>query len=292
MSILFIRFPLDIKPAIPLRSFTQQSSDSPQTVLYIGMSSPARPENAIFEIADGNVIHYICQSDNYLTERDFDGELSPPEPVGSAKKGTAGAHLILQNKRAIYCLDEGNILQDFEFDEDTAEWTPGQLASFGVEAAPDTKFATVAHPEDETIYVFSQGSSGQIQALRGEHDWWGIVVGLPLTDPLPGASIHAVSVKGAIRVFYAHRDNSVHELVLLEDGTWRDSQVPLTDSASPKSHIVAWVESDECFLRFADGNGSAWVLKDGELVLVGRLTENGFQPEGDAEGHGPKELKW
>lgn len=53
------------------------------------------PANSIAQIEDGDTMHYICQTGSELTERDFDGELSPPELLGSANPGTPGTYLLL-----------------------------------------------------------------------------------------------------------------------------------------------------------------------------------------------------
>lgn len=59
------------------------------------MAPNMRPENAILEITDDEVVHYIFQDGNVLTERDLDGgELLPPEEVGTAKTGTAAAYIV------------------------------------------------------------------------------------------------------------------------------------------------------------------------------------------------------
>lgn len=198
----------------------------------------SRPKNAIFEIAEGTTVHYACQNGNELEERDFDGELSPPEPIGPAKWGTSGNYIIFEDKvcldagyvpiytrhtkpkkRTVYCLDERNKPQDFEYDEDIGEWVPGELASVNVDNAPETQISAV-RAKDGTVYVFVQRSSGEIQALSaGENGRWSFISELPVTRALPGGSLHSISVKEAIHLFYAHRDNSIHKLSL-EDGAW------------------------------------------------------------------------
>lgn len=61
-------------------------------------NQPIAPENIIAQIQDGETTHYICQNGSELTERSFDGELSPPELLGTARPGTSGAYLLLGDK--------------------------------------------------------------------------------------------------------------------------------------------------------------------------------------------------
>lgn len=128
-------------------------------------------------------------------------------------------------KRTIYCLDQRNNPQDFSYDEDTGEWEPGELASVNVDAAPETGISAV-RTQDDIVYVFYQGLSGEIQALSARQDEsWSFVLGLPSTNPLPGASLHSISVRDVIHLFYAHMDNSIHKLSL-ENGTWSGQSNP------------------------------------------------------------------
>ncbi|KAL2826483.1 hypothetical protein BDW59DRAFT_161001 [Aspergillus cavernicola] len=263
------------------------------------------PENAILEIEDNDVVHYICQDGNVMTERDFDdGELLPPEDVGTAQRGTAAAYVVQgEGKRAIYCIkaQEEDILQDFEFDDEDGMWVYGQLSEFGIRVLPGTKLAAVQIEEHSTL-VISQAVSGVIQAVRRDfrEDGWQPVSGLPHTQPLPGSSIHALRVDDMVVALYAHQDCSIHELSLV-NGEWRvnevasstERQIPGTEGEFPKSHISAAVADDGGYtLRFADETGAAYVMDNGEAILVGRITDDGFQKLHDAEGHGPKELKW
>lgn len=191
------------------------------------------PEGAISHIAGGDAIHYVIQTDTELIERDFDGEIGPGELVGSAKEGTAGTYVLLGEnvrllhrglahalgcmlickQRAFYCLNDENILQDFEFLSDTGEWTPGQLSMAKVVAAPNTKVAGT-YTNGGSIYIFYQDPSGQIQSVsNGAGSHWQSLIGLPSTTPVDGASIYAISMNDSIHVFYAHKDNSIHALV-------------------------------------------------------------------------------
>lgn len=165
--------------------------------------------------------------------------------------------------------------------------------------------------EDCTIFVFIQDRSGQIQAVFKQQldDQWQVVTDLPPTEPFTTAPIYAISLDDTVHAFYGHRDSSIHELVLV-DGVWHgellyiyvsngyaindmiDREVPSTGGGLPKSHISAIIMDDRFFLQFADSSGSAFVLKDGKALPVGRMTEYGFREFNDAEGHGPKELKW
>lgn len=120
-------------------------------------------------------------------------------------------------KRAFYCLNEENTLQDFEYAD---EWVAGQLSTSGFVAAPNTQI-TATRTKQDGIQVFYQGPSGEIQSIStAAGGGWQPSRGLPSTQPLDGASVYAIYVKDVIRMFYAHQDNSIHELVC-SGSTWR-----------------------------------------------------------------------
>lgn len=252
------------------------------------------PEGAISHIAGGDAIHYIIQTDTELIERDFDGEIGPGELVGSAKEGTAGTYVLLGENRAFYCLNDENILQDFEFLSDTGEWTPGQLSMAKVVAAPNTKVAGT-YTNGGSIYIFYQDPSGQIQSVsNGAGSHWQPLIGLPSTTPVDGASIYAISMNDSIHVFYAHKDNSIHALIL-SGNKWSDAKEPLTDAGSAKSYIFAVVDDDGYSLEFRDAEKKLYILEDSKLTYMGWFTEEGkFRRPTDAEGsgRGPRRCRW
>ena len=72
-----------------------------------------------------------------------------------------------------------------------------------------------------------------------------------------------------------------------------EHQIAGTRSKHRKRHISTSAAEDGGYtLRFADETGAAYVMDNGEAILVGQITDNGFRKLHDAEGHGPKELKW
>jgi hypothetical protein len=97
-------------------------------------------------------------------------------------------------------------------------WRDGQLAQLQVQAAPDTGLAAIKTGEDYTK-VFFQSPSGKLQCvLTSQGGGWRLSSELPDTDPLPGASVYAIEVNTIPHVFFAHRDNSIHELIMGSDG--------------------------------------------------------------------------
>jgi len=251
-----------------------------------------RPEDVLFERADGDITHYICQSGDELTEKTFDGGMGPTLTVGSAKGGTHGTYVLLGDNRAIYCLGDGNTLKDFEYDAEEWEWTEGRLAQSGVMSAPATEIAAV-NTHQNYVEIFFQGPSGDLQSIfTSGGGAWQASKTLPQTKPLQGASISAIEVNGFVHVFYAHQDCSIHELVL-EKGEWSDTKVPCTDGNSPKSNITAYAEGAGYSLQFCDAEGTVFALADGELAVVGKVTKDGFKKSSDAEGNklGPRVRK-
>lgn len=59
------------------------------------VTSAKVPENAIFDIEIGGIVHYICQHGDELTEETYDGQMNAPLPVGSAQPGTHGTYVLL-----------------------------------------------------------------------------------------------------------------------------------------------------------------------------------------------------
>jgi len=249
-------------------------------------SSVNPPENALFstETSDGETTHFICQSSGRLTEETFEDGWDAPLPVGSAKAGTNGCYVLLgEGQRTIYCQGEDDILKDYVFDPDDWEWKEGRLAQLRVQAAPGTSLAAI-NTAKGYIEVFFESSSGMLQSISaGEGGSWKFSTNLPNTNPLPGASIYAITANAVPHVFYAHRDCSIHELVL-RAGKWSDEIIVPTAGNSPKSEIFATVREDSDYtLQFCDENGTLFVLAEGALVEVGTVTDNGFKMNKDAQ---------
>jgi hypothetical protein len=247
----------------------------------------AAPENAIAQIKDGETTHYICQTGNELTERDFDGQLSPPELLGTAKLGTTGTYVLLGEKRAFYCLGEDDILQDFWYDDNTGEWMSGKLAAIKAVASPDAEIAATC-TADDSIYVFFQNpTGGGIQSVHtiNHGEKWQSASDIPPTQAVSGPSIYAMTLQNTIHVFYTHEDNFIHELVF-NDGKWTDQSVPFSKTDSQKSCIVATPSEDgEKFtLQFTNTEGEVYALLDDELTLMGRYINGVFQKDKGAEG--------
>ncbi|KAF3925900.1 hypothetical protein ABW20_dc0104902 [Dactylellina cionopaga] len=248
------------------------------------------PENAIAEIQDGETTHYICQDGAELTERSFDGELGPPELLGSALSYTPSTYLLLEDeRRAFYCLNEDGALQDFLFDPEEGEWQPGQLAALGTKAAADAELAAVCTP-DATIQLFFQSLDGAIHFLSCDRDGeWSAHNNLPSTDPSDGASLYSININGSTRVFYSGRDNFIHELV--GDGEWADNTLAGTETASSKLSIAASPFDDNYVLQFTTAEHEVYAIQEGKKVLVGRYINGVFKKDQSAEGYnqnGPK----
>lgn len=71
-----------------------------------------------------------------------------------------------------------------------------------------------------------------------------------------------------------------------------DREVPSTRLESPITSVASVIQDFKPVLRFVDSSGYAFVLRDGKAECVGIITKEGFRKLNDAEGHGPKELKW
>jgi len=250
------------------------------------------PANVIAQIEDDDeeTTHYICQTGSELTERDFDGGLSPPELLGRAYPGTPGTYLLLGDKRAFYCLNEKHFLQDFCFDDVEGSWKPGQLARLGAEGALDSEIAA-AVAADGSIYVFYQSPSRAIRSLHCDLDGeWRSANDLPSTQPSDRVSIYAMTMDNTIRLFYTHQDNFIHELVF--DGRWTDNRVDLSQSASQKNSILATpTENGEYTLQYTNPEREVYAIHNGELTLIGKYVNGVFEKDKDAEGwnsSGPK----
>ncbi|KAH8665290.1 hypothetical protein BGZ60DRAFT_411120 [Tricladium varicosporioides] len=249
-------------------------------------SQAAAPENAIAQIEDGETTHYICQSGNELVERDFDGELGPPELLGTAKLGTPGTYVLLGEKRAFYCLNENDVLQDFYFDDNTGEWTPGKLAAIEAMAAPDAEISAT-RTTDGSTYVFFQNATGDIQSLHTiDHgEKWQSANEIPPTQAVPSSSLFAITVQNIIHVFYTHEDKFIHELVF-HNGKWTDKIVASSNTDSQKTCIVATTSGvgEKFALQFTNVEGQVYAIFDGELTLMGQYINGVFQKDKGAEG--------
>lgn len=77
--------------SVPLFRFAHRSQNLKKRRMAISANVP---ENAIFDIEIGDIVHYICQHDDELTEETYDGQLNAPLLVGSAKPGTHGTYAL------------------------------------------------------------------------------------------------------------------------------------------------------------------------------------------------------
>ncbi|PYI09307.1 hypothetical protein BO78DRAFT_415856 [Aspergillus sclerotiicarbonarius CBS 121057] len=250
------------------------------------------PAGQVAVLEDGKT-YYLCQSDDALTEEERSSDSCGIEaPVGSAQPATNAAYLVYgDSQRAIYCLDQENYLQAFQFDEDDWEWQQGNLDGLRIQVAPDTHLAAIS-TDDDIDLVFFQLPDGQLCAItRHNGQAWQQSSALPNTGPADGASLFALCVDAGVRVFYAHKDCSIHQLEL--NGTaWTDSEVPKTGGVLQKSHIVARQQGSGISIQFCDEDARVYVLKEGELSRLGFVFRGRLKKDQDAQSdRWPEELE-
>ena len=128
-------------------------------------------------------------------------------------------------ERELFCLkpkkdpNDKDILQRFKYNVEDGKWEASSLGDKEHIVANYTQISAVCDKHSKT-HVFFQGPSGEIQSISESRSGkWTAAQGLAPTKPFPGGSIYAISIKDTLRVFYAHQDCSIHELVY-QDGKW------------------------------------------------------------------------
>lgn len=201
------------------------------------------------------------------------------------------------NKRVVVCLNAGNYLQNFVYDQDEGEWVAGQLAILKAESHPESKL-TASYGGGKR-YVFFQNPSAEIQEILANEDGiWKPSRTFSTSKPALGASLAAVILKDGVHVFYSHTDKSIHQVSLqggkstgksrLRNDFWirevhrvnivLDSLVPYTDDGSSKSNIVVAPKDSSFGLEYLNAKNECYVLADGKSTKTGEITADGFQP--------------
>ncbi|RAL00075.1 fucose-specific lectin FleA [Aspergillus ibericus CBS 121593] len=258
------------------------------------MTASDPPENTIAQVSvpEEGKTYYLCQSGEDLTEEEHSDDSSGIEsPVGSARAGTNATYLVRKDaQREIYCLDEENYLQAYAFDEDSWEWQPGTLDGLRILVASNTHLAAISTEDgfDRVFFQLPEGQLGMI-ARRDGQGWQ--KSSLPPTTPADGASLFALGVEDGVRLFYSHKDCSIHQLAW--DGRdWADSEVPQTGGILQKSHIFAQQQGSGINIQFCDEDARVYVLKDGNLSRLGFVFQGRLKKDKDAQSdRWPQELE-
>lgn len=86
------------------------------------------------------------------------------------------------------------------------------MSGLKLEGHPDTKLAITGN--EGQLHLYFQNCSGVIQeALYDSDGIWKRSDDLSEASPIEGTCIDAVTTAGAIRVFYVHGDNTIHQCV-------------------------------------------------------------------------------
>jgi hypothetical protein len=113
----------------------------------------------------------------------------------------------------VICLDEGNFLQDYQYDEELGEWDRGQLSILKKKAHPDTKIATTYENGKRRVYF--QNEASEIQEVQADKDGiWKVSQAFPNAKPVNGAGLAACTVADSVRVFYVNQDDTIHQIII------------------------------------------------------------------------------
>jgi len=239
------------------------------------------PDEAIAIYTVGQTTYVLSQSEKELIEREkTSAGFSLPLVVGFARPDSGVAYAQLGEKRITICLDEGNFLQDYQYDEDLGEWVAGQLNILKAKAHSDTKIAVTY--KDGKCHVYFQNEASEIQEVQTDKDGiWRVSQAFPISKPVDG-EFAACTVANSIRVFYVNQDNSIYQIII-EDGKWTGELVPKTNDGSPKNIITVNPKGNSFTLQFTDPKNDCFAITDGEIIKIGAYTENGFQPVNSAQ---------
>lgn len=115
-------------------------------------------------------------------------------------------------------MGDGNILRNYDFDDEDGEWTEGDLHSSKIVVHPNTGLAAVSDKDGVRLYF--QTDSGDIQEVtRLDQGAWKTPSTISIAKPVMATAISASN--GVSGVFYVHReDSSIHRSYQIA-GQWK-----------------------------------------------------------------------
>jgi len=246
---------------------------------------PSNPEGAVAVQTIGKTIFYLCLKGKTLTETEYNDGWSNPIHVGFAKPKTTVAYTVSNGNRIVFCLDEGNYLQDYELNPDEGEWIPGQLDVLKAAAHPNTRIAASCDKEKR---VYFQNPSTEIQeALTGDGGVWKLSSSLPASKPVVSTSLAVIALPDSVYAFYASQDGSIHQLAFKNSG-WTDAVLVDTNDGNVKTSIsVITPESSEKGLsvQYLNAKGECFVSKGGKSEKIGDVVKGDFHPNTNAQAY-------
>jgi len=245
----------------------------------IGVFSSIMPEHveeflkALTANRVGDVSYFAYQNEqNLLFEKGLTtSQLSLPTSISAAKPNTAATYFANQDeKRYIYFLGAGDVIQEAWYDADKGEWTATNLGDSGIITHGHSKLATSkAFGPDDNLVLFFQDSSGSLKETAFDK------LGRPgqprditTASPAIGTNLWALkTMEGSVRLFYVGKDSAIHQSVY-QNEEWADSRIENTEDISPTSRIVADIWQQSFVLYFQTTVGGVVSVTEGERTNV------------------------
>jgi len=245
------------------------------------MSNTKHPENIIAQAQYGDAVHFVCQAPDSeeLTSFILRDSLSAPKPVGLAKPGTKAAYFVSDSQRVIIALLDGNIIQDYVYDDAEYEWVQGKLHNLNAVVSPDSPFTATYGNGHLRLYI--KNMAGVLQELLQETTGdWQYSTSLDAAKLATSSTMSAAGSANQISVFYAHEDKSIHQ-IMYKNGKWADAEVPETkDPSAPPAKITAYPPTDDQSygLQYATTKNEVFEVAFGRQKLkLGDITKDGYK---------------
>lgn len=237
---------------------------------------PGAPEGIVAVQVFKNTTFYICLEDNnVLNEVEYNNGWSNPIHVGYAKPDTTVAYTVSEDNRTVFCLDNANYLQDYQFNAEEGEWMPGQLSLLKIAAHPSSRIAV----DGKRLY-FQTPSVWLQEVLVGEDGLWKLSEPLP-AKPVVGTSLAAIAVPDGAYAFYTHQDNSIHQAAF-RNGGWTDTLLG-GDDGSEKTSIRVISSEHEFGVRYQNAMGECFDCQSGRSEKIGDIVDGKFRPINNAQ---------
>ncbi|KAJ5184462.1 hypothetical protein N7491_007673 [Penicillium cf. griseofulvum] len=236
-------------------------------------------------------VHLVDQSDNELYEEHRAGSHNLNQWLISfdARESTPVAYLWDKNIRYLYCLDQDNALQHYQYSQTDQDWISIRLSGDNkpVVVHGNTRLSGCIASPDSQI-VFFQDPSGQLRGARVQSGR-AEPLSTPISEPSKLGTPHfAVLREDLLRLWYLAADNQVHCLTQARgsDDGWRDHPVPGAAFGSDKI---------DNFTIGIDENGSVQIIvlssegkvirvdHQGQRTALGTIVDGMFRPASSAE---------
>lgn len=123
-------------------------------------------------------------------------------------------------------MGDDDIIKNYQYSERYGDWDSGDVGGLRAAAHPQSKLAAASRDGQHVLYF--QSPSGALEEIQYSDNTWRSSPPLSAAnlEPVFGTGLSALITADGVRVFYHHKDSSIHQVVL-EGGSWTGMQLLL-----------------------------------------------------------------